>query len=73
ECLPAFAAIICVAHLSGQGQITDPLALWALAARLTQSSIHLISTRNRAVIMRFSMLMVQWVIEAYWLARLINV
>jgi uncharacterized MAPEG superfamily protein len=70
ECLPAFAAIICVAHFSGQTAITDPLALWALAARLGQSSVHLISTRTRAVALRFSLLMVQWVIQAIWVIQL---
>ena len=73
ENLPAFAAIIAVAALSGNAHITDPLALWALAARITQSSIHLISTRNRAVIARFSMLMVQWVIQAYWIVQILSV
>jgi uncharacterized MAPEG superfamily protein len=73
ESLPAFAAIIAVAALSGNSHITDPLALWALAARVAQSSIHLISTRNRAVIARFSMLMVQWVIQAYWIVQILSV
>jgi uncharacterized MAPEG superfamily protein len=72
ENLPAFAAIIAVAALSGNATITDPLALWALAARMAQSSVHLISTRNRAVMLRFSMLMVQWVIQAYWIVQILS-
>ena len=73
ENLPIFAALITVATVSGQSAITDPLALWVLAARVAQSSIHLASTRNRAVIARFSMLMVQWVIQAYWVVQILSV
>ena len=73
ENLPTFAAIIAVAALSGNAQITEPLALWALAARVAQSTVHLISTRNRAVMLRFSLLMVQWVIQAVWMTQILNV
>jgi uncharacterized MAPEG superfamily protein len=73
ENLPAFAAIIAVAHFSGQVGITDALALWALAARMAQSTVHLISTRNRAVMLRFSLLMVQWVIQVVWIAQILSV
>jgi uncharacterized MAPEG superfamily protein len=72
ENLPAIAAIISVAVLSGHAHITEPLALWALAARLAQSTVHLISTRNRAVILRFSLLMVQWVIQVYWIVQILS-
>ena len=71
ENLPIFAALIAVAALGGQSAITDPLALWVLAARVCQSTVHLISTRNRAVILRFSFLVAQWVMQAYWIANLI--
>lgn len=70
ENLPAFAAIIAAAAFSGNGHVTDPLALWALAARVSQSTVHLISTRNRAVILRFSCLAVQFVIQTYWVFKL---
>jgi uncharacterized MAPEG superfamily protein len=71
ENLPIVAALIAVAALSGQSAITDPLALWLLAARVGQSSVHLISTRNRAVILRFSLLVVQWVIEVIWVVQML--
>lgn len=71
ENLPIFAALIAVAALSGQSAITDPLALWLLAARIAQSTTHLISTRNRAVILRFSFLVVQVAIEALWVVQLL--
>lgn len=73
ECLPAFAAIIAAAHFSGHAAVTDPLALWVLAARLGQSAVHLASTRNRAVMLRFGLLMVQWVIQAVWVVQLVRV
>jgi uncharacterized MAPEG superfamily protein len=73
ENLPVFASILAVAVFSGHGAMTDPLALWALAARVAQSCIHLISTRNLAVQLRFSFLMAQWVIQAYWLVVLLGV
>ncbi len=73
ENLPVFASILAVAMVSGHTSLTDPLALWALAARVTQSTIHLISTRNRAVLLRFSCLMAQWVIQACWLVVLLGV
>jgi uncharacterized MAPEG superfamily protein len=72
ENLPAFAAIIVVAALSGQAHITDPLALWALAARVSQSVVHLISTRNRAVLLRFSCLAAQWGIQAFWVVQMVE-
>ena len=72
ENLPVFASILAVAMFSGHAAVTDPLALWALAARVMQSAVHLISTRNRAVLLRFSCLMVQWVIQAYWLVALLG-
>lgn len=73
ENLPAFAAISCVAALSGNAQIIEPLALWALAARVGQSTVHLISTRNLAVMLRFGLLMVQWVMQVYWIAKMLSI
>ncbi len=46
--------------------ITDPLALWALGARLAQSVTHLISIRNRAVLLRFAFMLVQLTIAIWW-------
>lgn len=72
ENLPVFASILAVAMVSGHAALTDPLALWALGARVAQSSAHLISTCNRAVLLRFSCLMAQWAIQAYWLVLLLG-
>jgi uncharacterized MAPEG superfamily protein len=71
ENLPAFAGIVLVAVIGGQSSVTDALAFWALGARLCQSTIHLISTRNSAVILRFSCLSAQWLIQIHWLIQLI--
>jgi uncharacterized MAPEG superfamily protein len=70
ENLPAFAALVVVAHASGHGAVTDPLALWVLAARCAQSSTHLVSTRRRAVLVRFCFFASQLVIQIVWIVKL---
>ena len=70
ENLPTFAALVAVALWSGRTDITDGLALVVVAARLVQSCIHLISTRSKAVILRFLFMAVQLVIQGYWVVRL---
>ena len=46
--------------------VTDTLALWVLAARVAQSSTHLISTSNLAVNIRFAFFAVQLVVAVWW-------
>jgi uncharacterized MAPEG superfamily protein len=70
ESLPAYACIILVAAFSGLTAITDPLALWALAARVGQSTSHIISISNRFVQLRFAFFMAQLVIQFVWLTQL---
>jgi len=70
ENLPAFASIVLLAIVSGNADITDPLALWALAARIGQSTTHLVSTSNRAVQLRFAFLFAQYIIQLWWIIRL---
>jgi uncharacterized MAPEG superfamily protein len=72
ESLPGFAAIILVAITSGHAQITDSLALWAVAARVCQSTVHLISTRPYPAIARFSMQCVQIAIQTVWVIGLVR-
>ncbi len=69
ENLPAFASIVILAIVSGNARITDPLALWALAARVGQSTAHLVSTSNRAVQLRFAFLFAQFLIQFWWIVR----
>ena len=72
ESLPAFVAIVLVAITSGNGSITDPLALWVLAARVGQSTTHLVSIRSLAVQVRFGFFLVQLLIQAWWVVQLVT-
>ncbi|MEW5892922.1 MAG: hypothetical protein AB1697_07270 [Pseudomonadota bacterium] len=47
-------------------EITDPLALGLLASRIAQSAVHLYSTSETAVKVRFVFFLAQYFIEAYW-------
>jgi hypothetical protein len=51
--------------------ITDGLALWLLAARIVQSTIHFVSTNVVAVGARFTVFAVQMAIGIYWVVALI--
>lgn len=70
ENLPVFAALILLALLTGNAAITDPLARWALVARVGQSLVHLSSTSEMAVTLRVTFFLVQLGIEAYWVVQL---
>jgi uncharacterized MAPEG superfamily protein len=70
ENLPIFAALILVAMFTGHGEITDTLARWVLAARVAQSTVHLISISEMAVTLRATLWTVQLAIEAYWVVQL---
>ena len=71
ENLPIVAAVILVAWSSGHAAITDPLALWLVAARVAQSLVHLGSTRSRFVMLRFAFMVAQVLILICWLAQLL--
>lgn len=71
ENLPTFVAIIAVAAFTNQTQITDPLALWVVLARVGQSTAHLYSTRNRFIQLRFLMMLIQYLIQAFWVVQLV--
>lgn len=70
ENLPAFAALILLALVTGNAAITDPLARWVLVARVAQSLVHLSSKSEMAVSLRAVLLLVQLGIEAYWVIQL---
>jgi uncharacterized MAPEG superfamily protein len=70
EGLPIFGGLLIVAVVSGQSQVTDPLAGWLLAARIVQSVIHLASTAPLAVTARFTAFAVQMGIAVVWAVRL---
>ena len=67
ESFPFVGGLMLLAMATQTTEITNPLALIVLAARIGQSSIHLVSTSNLAVQARFSLFLVQVVISLYWL------
>lgn len=71
EGLPLFGGIMLVAVVAGRSAVTDPLAHVFLAARITQSIIHLTSVSVPAVNARFAAFAVQMVIAVYWAIRLL--
>lgn len=52
--------------------ISNTLALVVLGARIVQSSIHIASTSNLAVILRFVFFLIQVAICAYWLFSILQ-
>lgn len=73
EFFPVFGGLILVAALSKSSHITDPLALWALLARIGQSGVHLASTSATSVTIRFGFFLAQFAIAVYWGVRLVGV
>lgn len=73
EGLPAFAALALVALVTGNQAVTDPLAPWALAARIAQSAAHLSSTSNLGVQVRFTFFVVVFAIQLWWAFGLLRV
>jgi uncharacterized MAPEG superfamily protein len=71
ETLPAFVALALGASLAGRLDVTDPLAMWVLYARIGQSVTHVISTSVPAVQLRAGLFIVQIVIYALWSVRLL--
>lgn len=71
EGLPIFGGLMLVALVTERSAITDGLAPLLLAARMIQSTIHLVSLGNSAVTARFSAFAVQMAIGIYWSWRLL--
>ena len=72
ESLPVFAVIALYALATDQTSVTDPLALYVLAARVGQSTIHMISTAVPAVLVRANLFAVQVGIMGWLLFQLVN-
>ena len=72
ENLPIFGALIAVALITGRHVATDGLAMWFLAARIGQSLVHLVSTSNPAVNVRFALFLAQWFMMAAMAFRLLT-
>ena len=70
NCSESFAIIggaMLYALATGQTSITDSLALVVLAARVGQSIVHMMSTNNLAIQIRFVLFLIQIGIVIYWL------
>ncbi|RUU12112.1 MAPEG family protein [Mesorhizobium sp. USDA-HM6] len=71
EGLPIFGSLMALAIMTSRVSTTDPLAYWFLAARVTQSLVHLTSTSTTAVKVRFSAFAIQMAIGVYWTVALL--
>lgn len=71
ESLPMFVAVALGASLAGRLDVTDPLAMWVLFARIAQSVTHIVSTSVPAVILRANLFFVQVLIYVWWAIRLL--
>ena len=72
ETLPLFCAIVLAASLVGKISVIDPLAMYLLYARIGQSITHVASTSIMAINVRFTFFLVQIVIYAIWVVRLLG-
>jgi uncharacterized MAPEG superfamily protein len=72
EGLPIFGGLMLLALLTQRADLTDSLAWWLLAARITQSLIHLASGSALAVSLRFVAFSVQMGIAALWTFQLLQ-
>ncbi len=72
ENLPIAGVILLYAIATDQTMLTDGLAYIFLGARLGQSVVHLISTSNMFVRLRFALFLVQIIILVIWLLKLFH-
>lgn len=70
EGLPVFGGLLLLAQVAGFAALTDPLAWMLVAARVLQSTIHLVSVAPAAVTARFVAFCVQLGIAAWWVVAL---
>lgn len=72
EGFPIFGGLMLLALLLQLSALTDPLAPWLLAARVAQSSVHLVSVAPTLVTVRFCFFAVQMGIAAWWFVQLLQ-
>ncbi len=71
EFVPFALVVLVFAIATQQSQITDAMALWLLGLRIGQSLVHLSSTSNFAVIIRFVVFFIpQIAILGWWCVEL---
>jgi len=67
ESFPYFGGLLLLAIATGTTAVTDGLAYYFIGARVLQAVIHLASTSNMAVQVRFAFFLVQVVIAVLWI------
>jgi uncharacterized MAPEG superfamily protein len=74
ENLPVFAALVVLGSLNGldQDSVFQTAAIVVLPARILQSTSHISSGRNRAVLARFTFFSIQLLCMAIMIARLVG-
>jgi len=72
ESFPIIGGLMLLAIASDTTGITDGLAFVMLALRIAQSAVHLFSTSNRAVLVRFVLFIGQVIIAMYWGIQLLK-
>ena len=72
ETIGLFAAIALGASLAGRLDLTDPLAMWVLYARIGQSITHVVSTSVPAVLLRANLFFAQMIIYLWWTVHLLG-
>jgi len=72
EFLPFVLAVLLYAVATGQTAVTDGLALVFLGARVAQSLVHLASTSNIAVSVRFGFFLLQVGILISWIVTFVR-
>jgi len=70
ECFSFIGGVLLLAIATDSTAITNGLAYVLLAARFAQSVVHLISTSNIAIQIRFVCFLVQFGIVIFWLIKL---
>lgn len=70
ENLAAAAAVMLYAIATNQTAITDPFAIVFIGLRVAQSTVHLLSTAQPMVLIRFALFFGQNAILLYWILAL---
>lgn len=70
ESFPIIGGVLLLVLATDQTAVTDPSALWVLAARVAQSSVHVVFSSSLAVQIRFTFFALQLSVVAYWVIRL---
>jgi hypothetical protein len=72
ESFPIIGGLLLLAIATSSTGITDGLAYYMIGARILQSIVHLISTSNIAVQIRFAFFLVQLGIAVSWLVEFVK-